>query len=52
MGSAAQSLLNTFPVSGCPVGASSSQAAPKDPTNKVEDDPLVFSTFSLFFLFL
>ncbi|XP_034396418.1 myocardin-related transcription factor B [Cyclopterus lumpus] len=34
MGHTAQSLLNTFPVSGCPVGASSSQPGPKDPTNK------------------
>ncbi|XP_042360906.1 myocardin-related transcription factor B isoform X3 [Plectropomus leopardus] len=34
MGSTAQSLLNTFPASGCPVGASSSQDSPKDPTNK------------------
>ncbi|XP_068584191.1 myocardin-related transcription factor B isoform X1 [Cebidichthys violaceus] len=34
MGRTAQSLLNTFPVSGCPVGASSSQPGPKDPTNK------------------
>ncbi|XP_044036472.1 myocardin-related transcription factor B isoform X1 [Siniperca chuatsi] len=32
--STAQSLLNTFPASGCPVGASSSQAGPKGPTNK------------------
>ncbi|KAM9346491.1 myocardin-related transcription factor B [Symphorus nematophorus] len=28
------SSLNTFPASGCPVGASSSQAGPKGPTNK------------------
>ncbi|XP_068434588.1 myocardin-related transcription factor B [Clinocottus analis] len=34
MGHTAQSLLNTFPASGCPVGASSSQPGPKDPTNK------------------
>ncbi|XP_049926035.1 myocardin-related transcription factor B isoform X1 [Epinephelus moara] len=34
MGSTAQSLLNTFPVSGCPAGASSSQASPKDPATK------------------
>ncbi|XP_074513523.1 myocardin-related transcription factor B isoform X2 [Sebastes fasciatus] len=34
IGSTAQSLLNTFPASGCPVGVSSSQAGPKDPTNK------------------
>ena len=48
MGSAAQSLLNTFPASGCPVGASSSQAAPTDPTTKVEDDSLRLSLcFSL-----
>ncbi|XP_070703834.1 myocardin-related transcription factor B [Pempheris klunzingeri] len=30
----AQSILNTFPASGCPVGASSSQAGPKGPTTK------------------
>jgi len=35
MGNAAQSLLETFPASGGPVGASSSQAGPKDATNKV-----------------
>ncbi|XP_063759980.1 myocardin-related transcription factor B isoform X2 [Eleginops maclovinus] len=34
MGSAAQSLLDTFPASGCPVGASSSLAGAKDATNK------------------
>lgn len=48
MGSAAQSLLHTCPVSGCPVRASSSQSVPKDPSIKVEDDPLVSLTFSLF----
>ncbi|XP_067333665.1 myocardin-related transcription factor B isoform X2 [Channa argus] len=34
MDTTAQSLLNTFPVSGCPAGASSSQAVPRGPTNK------------------
>ncbi|XP_035852396.1 myocardin-related transcription factor B isoform X4 [Sander lucioperca] len=34
MGSAAQSLLHTCPVSGCPVRASSSQSVPKDPSIK------------------
>ncbi|XP_070778967.1 myocardin-related transcription factor B [Enoplosus armatus] len=34
MDSTTRSLLNTFPVSGCPVGASSSQAGPEGPTNK------------------
>ncbi|XP_035510325.1 myocardin-related transcription factor B isoform X1 [Morone saxatilis] len=34
MDSTAHSLLNTFPASGCPVGASSSQAGPKGPANK------------------
>nr|XP_046271978.1 myocardin-related transcription factor B isoform X2 [Scatophagus argus] len=34
MDSTSQSLLNTFPASGCPVGASSCQAGPKEPTNK------------------
>lgn len=32
----AQNFLNTFPVSGCTAGASSGQALPKGPTNKVE----------------
>lgn len=36
--STAQSLLSTFPVSGCPVGVSSCQPSPKDPANKVEDE--------------
>ncbi|KAK5913614.1 hypothetical protein CgunFtcFv8_008130 [Champsocephalus gunnari] len=39
MGNAAQSLLETFPASGGPVGASSSQAAPKDATNKSPSQP-------------
>ncbi|XP_069571636.1 myocardin-related transcription factor B isoform X2 [Brachyistius frenatus] len=30
----AQSLLNTFPVSGCAAGSSSCQAVPKEPANK------------------
>ncbi|XP_078125655.1 myocardin-related transcription factor B isoform X5 [Sander vitreus] len=34
MGSTAQSLLHTCPVSGCPVRASSSQSVPKDPSIK------------------
>ncbi|XP_008302596.1 MKL/myocardin-like protein 2 isoform X2 [Stegastes partitus] len=34
MGTTAQGLLNTFPVSGCAAGASSSQAVPKAPINK------------------
>ncbi|TKS92136.1 MKL/myocardin-like protein 2 [Collichthys lucidus] len=34
MDSTAQCLLNTFPASGCPVGASPCQAGPKGPTNK------------------
>lgn len=49
MGSTGQSLLNTFPVSGCPVGASSSQAGPKDPATKVQG-PLVSPAFALFFV--
>ncbi|XP_034075988.1 myocardin-related transcription factor B isoform X1 [Gymnodraco acuticeps] len=39
MGNAAQSLLETFPASGGPVGASSSQAGPKDATNKSPSQP-------------
>lgn len=50
MDSTAQSLLNTFPASGHSVGASPSQAGPKGPTNKVEDDPLVSS--ALVYLFI
>ncbi|KAK2833241.1 hypothetical protein Q5P01_017130 [Channa striata] len=34
MNTTTQSLLNTFPVSGCPAGASSSQAVPKGSTKK------------------
>ncbi|XP_070838176.1 myocardin-related transcription factor B isoform X1 [Chaetodon trifascialis] len=34
MDTTAQSLLNTFPASGCPVGASSGEAGPKGPANE------------------
>lgn len=43
MDGTAQSLLNTFPASGCPVGASTCQAGPEGRTNKVKDDPFISS---------
>ncbi|XP_071326430.1 myocardin-related transcription factor B isoform X2 [Trachinotus anak] len=45
MDTTAQSLLNTFPASGCPAGASTGQPLPKGPRNKSpspSQPPLIF----------